>query len=96
MSGSSQPKVTDETWDDERISSFLDLESLAGVETDNLALQAAYRHIRLSDFERLLSFFDAAGHNLDATDHRGRALWSIISKHKQGAAFIIEAHERQA
>ena len=94
MSGPTQDKVTDETWDDERVRSFLDRESVAGVDTDYHALEAAYRHMRLSDFERFLSFFSAAGRNLDATDPMDRTLWSIISEHRQGAAFI-EARKRQ-
>ena len=94
MPGPTQDKVTDETWDDERVRSFLDQESVAGVDTDYRALEAAYRHMRLSDFERFLSFFGEAGRNLDATDPRGRTLWSIISEHRHGAAFI-EARKRQ-
>ena len=94
MSGPTQDKVTDETWDDERVRSFLDRESVTGVNTDYHALEVAYRHMRLSDFERFLSFFSAAGRNLDATDPMDRTLWSIISEHRQGAAFI-EARKRQ-
>ena len=94
MSEPSQSKVTDEAWDDNRVRSFLDLESVTEAHNDYYVLHAAYRHMRLADFERFISFFDAAGRNLDAKDSKGRTLWSVIAKHRQGAEFI-KARERQ-
>lgn len=92
MAGPSQPQVTDEVWDDERVKSFLELEpsnNPKGKENaDFHVLLKAYRGMRPDDFERFLKFFVDAGRNLDAEDHKGRTLWAIIEKHRQGADFI--------
>jgi len=87
MAGPSQPQVTDEVWDDERVKSFLELEPY-GEDADFHVLLKAYRGMRVDDFERFLKFFSEAGRNLDAKDNRGRTLWSIIENHRQGADFI--------
>ena len=94
MSGPSQPKVTNEEWSDQRVLSFLCLEPAAGISADYHALEAAYRHMRATDFERFLKFFSEAGRNLDARDPRGRTLWDVISAHRHGTAFI-EARQKQ-
>ena len=87
MTGPTQPQVTDEVWDDERVKSFLALEPFGG-NADFHVLLKAYRGMRVHDFARFLGFFVAAGRDLDATDAQGRTLWSIIEKHRQGADFI--------
>jgi hypothetical protein len=87
MAGPSQPQVTDEVWDDERIKSFLNLEPY-GEDADFHVLLKAYRGMRPADFERFLVFFSEAGRNLDATDHGGRTLWEIAAQHHQGAPFV--------
>ena len=87
MAGPSQPQVTDEVWDDDRVKSFLDLEP-HGENADFHVLLKAYRGMRVEDFDRFLVFFTDAGRNLDAKDTNGRTLWSIIENHRQGADFI--------
>lgn len=87
MAGPSQPQVTDEIWDDDRVKSFLNLQPY-GENADFHVLLKAYRGMRVADFERFLVFFIEAGRNLDATDLRGRTLWDIIKDHRQGADFI--------
>ncbi len=87
MAGPTQPQVTDEVWDDERVKSFLSLQPYGG-NADFHCLLKAYRGMRANDFERFLGFFAEAGRNLDAVDERGRTLWSIIEHHRQGADFI--------
>lgn len=87
MSGPSQPKVTDEVWDDERVKRFLDLQP-SGEDADFHVLVKAYRGMRPEDFERFLGFFVEAGRNLDAPDKRGRTIWRIMAGHRQGARFI--------
>ena len=94
MLGPSQPKVTDEARDDRQIRSLLDREFTTEEGNDYCLLQAAYRHMRLEDIERLLSLFDAAGNNLNAKVAKGRTLWSDITDHKQGAEFI-KARDRR-
>ncbi|MBO6658805.1 MAG: PA4642 family protein [Pseudomonadales bacterium] len=88
MAGPSQPQVTDEVWDDDRVKSFLDLEP-HGENADFHVLLKAYRGMRVEDFDRFLVFFTDAGRNLDAKDLHGRTLWSIIENHRQGADFIV-------
>lgn len=88
MAGPSQPSVTDEVWDDERIRSFLDIEPGDSESADHHVLLKAYRGMRPEDFERFLKFFVEAGRDLDATDKSGRTLWEIIATHRHGAPFI--------
>lgn len=91
MAGPSQPQVTDEIWDDERVRSFLDLQP-EGENADFHVLLKAYRGMRVEDFERFLRFFTEAGRNLDAEDQQGQTLWAIIKDHRQGQAFIAARH----
>jgi len=88
MAGPSQPSVTDEVWDDERVKSFLALEPYGDESADFHVLLKAYRGMRPADFERFLIFFMEAGRDINARDKRGRTLWDIIEKHRQGADFI--------
>lgn len=88
MSGPTQPKVTDEIWDDDRVRMFLDLEPSSGENPDYHVLVKAYRGMRPDDFARFLDFFTEAGRNLDATDGQGRTLWQVIANHHHAAPFI--------
>lgn len=88
MAGPSQPSVTDEVWDDDRIKSFLDLEPYGHESADFYVLLKAYRGMRPDDFERFLRFFVEAGRDLDATDRSGRTIWDIMARHRHGAPFI--------
>ena len=82
-----QPKVTDEIWDDDRVKGFLALQP-AGEDADFHVLTKAYRGMRVEDFARFLAFFVEAGRNLDARDGQGRTIWQIMARHRQGLAFI--------
>jgi len=88
MAGPSQPQVTDEVWDDDRVRSFLNLQSYGDQSPDFHILLKAYRGMRPADFKRFLVFFVEAGRDLDATDKSGRTLWNLAEKHRQGADFI--------
>jgi hypothetical protein len=87
MAGPSQPQVTDEVWDDDRVKSFLEIRPSDG-DADFHVLLKAYRGMRPADFERFLVFFTEAHRNLDATDAQNRTLWDIIAAHQQGVPFI--------
>lgn len=89
MAGPSQPQVTDEVWDDDRVKSFLALEPNGAESPDFYALLKAYRGMRPDDFERFLNFFITAGRDVDATDNQGRTLWQIISTHRHGNEFTV-------
>ncbi|MDP4599145.1 MAG: PA4642 family protein [Pseudomonadales bacterium] len=88
MAGPTQPQVTDEVWDDDRVKSFLDMQSYGDAPQAFHILLKAYRGMRPADFKRFMTFFVDAGHNPDATDKAGRTLWEIIQNHRQGADFI--------
>lgn len=88
MAGPSQPSVTDEVWDDERVKTFLELEPADNESADFHTLLRAYRGMRPADFERFLRFFVDARRDPHAEDSQGRTLWDIIADHRQGAAFI--------
>ncbi len=108
MAGPSQPQVTDEVWDDDRVKSFLNMGAYVGKtyvgktyvgktyvgNADFHVLMRAYRGMRPSDFERFLQFFVDANRNLDATDDKGRTFWSIIEGHRQGADFLALRKKR--
>ena len=91
--GPSQPKVTNEVWDDDRVASFLDINGV-NANNDFNTLLKAYRGMRSSDFARFLDLFLKAGRDPDAKDARGRTLWSIIKRHRQGADFIALRNSR--
>lgn len=88
MAGPSQPQVTEEVWDDDRVKSFLSLEPNSTETADFYVLLKAYRGMRPEDFERFMNFFIAAKRDLDAKDNQGRTLWQIIKSHRHGHAFI--------
>jgi len=88
MAGPSQPSVTDEVWDDDRIRLFLEMEPYGDVSADFHVLLKAYRGMRPDDFARFIQFFTASGRNLDATDGQGRTLWHIIEDHRHATPFL--------
>ena len=88
MAGPTQPSVTDEVWDDDRVKSFLEMEPYGDESADFHVLLKAYRGMRPDDFSRFLRFFVEAGREINARDKQGRTLWDIIEKHRQGAEFI--------
>ncbi len=88
MAGPSQPSVTDEVWDDDRVRSFLALEPYGDESADFHVLLKAYRGMRPDDFERFLGFYVESGRDIDARDKQGRTLWDIIAAHRQGQDFI--------
>jgi len=88
MARPTQPQVTDEVWDDDRVRSFLAISACGDEDPDFHVLLKAYRGMRSDDFERFLQFFNAAGRNLDARDRAGRTLWEIMATHRHAAPFI--------
>lgn len=88
MAGPSQPSVTDEVWDDERVQGFLAMEPSGNESADFHVLLKAYRGMRPEDFERFIRFFVDAGRDPQARDSQGRTLWEIIGTHRHGADFI--------
>ena len=88
MAGPTQPQVTDEVWNDERVKSFLAMEPCGDESADYHVLLKAYRGMRTEDFERFLAFFAESGRDLDAKDSSGRTIWQIIETHRHGDSFL--------
>lgn len=87
-------KVLDEVWTEDRVKSFLDIESVEGVDVDFHALSTAYKSMRLDDFSLFLGFFKDAGRNLNATNPEGQTLLDIMSQHRKAADYVdaMKAH----
>jgi len=84
----SQPATFDETWSDERVASYLNRQPVAGENPDFHVLMTAYKHMRPSDFQRLLVLFKAAGRDVHARNQQGRSLLDIVREHPQSSAFV--------
>ncbi len=93
MASPRQPQV-DESWDDQRILSFLELQPFDDQSADFYVLLKAYQGMRVADFERFMGFFIDAGRDVSARDDRGRTILEIISSHRHAAGFIKVLEER--
>jgi|TARA_B110000090_G_C12997685_1_gene299141 hypothetical protein len=81
-------KVLGEVFDDERVKSFLQYESPAGVSTDFHLLEKTYRGMNIDNFVTFLNFFKEAGHDLDATNPEGKTLAEVASEHGHGTKYV--------
>ena len=87
-------KVIDEVWTPERVKSFLELQSPAGIDPDFHRLRRAYQSMRVEDFEDFVEMFVGAGGKLDAQGPEGLTRLEEIRSHAHGAPFasVIETH----
>jgi hypothetical protein len=83
----SQPSVTDELWSDERIQTFLSLESSARDAPDFHILSKAYRGMVPEAFGRFVTFFVADGRDINARNYRGETILKIVSEHRNSAEY---------
>lgn len=60
----SQPATFNEAWSDERVFAYLNQLPPAGVNADFHVLYHAFKHMRPSDYERLLTQFVADGRDV--------------------------------
>ncbi|MEX2366611.1 MAG: PA4642 family protein [Pseudohongiellaceae bacterium] len=88
-----QPAVRDEWWSDERVRSFLELDTTANEAPDFHILKKAYQGMVPEAFSRFVTFFVAAGRNLNEPNHHGETILDIVSKHRNAAEYarILEA-----
>ena len=82
-------KVLGETFDDERIKTFLDFTAPAGVNPDFHVLEKAYRGMGVENFSTFLIFFTAAKRNLKAINPQGQTILDIVSSHDRGKDYLI-------
>ncbi|WP_045857249.1 PA4642 family protein [Teredinibacter purpureus] len=81
-------KVLGEVFDDDRVRSFLHVESYEGIDTDFTALERAYRGMKADNFATFLTFFIEDGRNINAKNPEGKTLLQIASDHRLSDAYI--------
>lgn len=82
-----QRAVRDEWWSDERIQSYLELESPSEEAADFHVLSKAYQGMVPEAFERFINFFIEADRNLEQTNPSGQTILSIIAKHRNSGEY---------
>ncbi len=82
-----QPAVRDEWWSDERVQSFLELDTSADEAPDFHILQKAYRGMVPEAFSRFIQFFSDAGRNLNETNMHGETILKIVSEHRNSGEY---------
>ncbi len=82
-----QPAVRDEWWSDERVKSFLELETSQDEAPDFHILQKAYRGMVPEAFSRFVGFFMEAGRDLNETNMHGETILKIVSEHRNSAEY---------
>ena len=81
-------KVLGETFDDERIKTFLDTQAPKGIDADYHCLEVAYRGMHQENFATFVQFFCEAGRNLNAAGPTGKTIAQTISQHRHGADYL--------
>ena len=82
-----QPEVRDEWWSDERVKSFLELDTSLDEAPDFHVLQKAYRGMVPEAFERFIAFFVEDGRNLNEPDMYGKTILTIVSEHRNSGEY---------
>lgn len=82
-----QLAVRDEWWNDERIQSFLTLETTAEEAADFHILSKAYQGMVPEAFERFLTFFTEANRDLNQVDVYGQTILKIVSEHRNSGEY---------
>lgn len=89
-------KVIGEDMTDAQIDRFVQYQPTSAQDSsDFLCLQAAYRGLRLHDFERFLSGFSARGGQFDAKDRHGKTLMDYMKDHAKSADYLAAIHSAQ-
>lgn len=84
----SQREIRDEWWSDERIQTFLDLESSTDDNAaDFHAISKAYQGMVPEAFERFIEFFIEAGRDLNQNNIYGQNNLSIMQEHRNSGDF---------
>lgn len=81
-------KVLGETFDDERIKTFLDTQAPKGVDADYHCLEIAYRGMHQENFATFVTFFKEAGRNFNAVGPEGKTIAQTISQHRNSADYL--------
>jgi len=76
----SQPATFNEEWSDERVFAYLSQQPPEGENADFHVLYHAFKHMRPSDYHRLLTQFVADGRDLHATNSKGQRIHEVIAE----------------
>jgi len=82
-----QPAVRDEWWSDDRVKTFLDMETSQDESPDFHVLQKAYRGMVPEAFERFVGFFLEAGRNINEANQQGATILKIVSEHRNSSEY---------
>jgi ankyrin repeat protein len=81
-------KVLGETFDDERIKTFLNYPAPAGVNADYHLLEKAYRGMLGGNFATFVTFFIEAGKDINAANSDGKTFLQVVKTHRNGEEYI--------
>ena len=83
-----QLAVRDEWWTDERIKSYLNMETSSDEAPDFHILLKAYRGMVPESFARFLEFFIEDGRNLNEKGPNGETISAIVAQHRSSAEYL--------
>lgn len=86
----SQPATFNEEWSDERVFAYLNQLPPEGTDADFHVLYHAFKHMRPTDYERLIVEFLAQGRNLNATDADGQRIHDVIAQFPRQAQPFLD------
>ncbi len=81
-------KVLGETFSDDRVREFLQVENIGDTDPDYTALERAYRGMKADNFETFITFFVEEGRNINSANAEGLTFLQTISKHRHAAPYI--------
>lgn len=81
-------QVIGEEIGDDAIKLFLAVEPADDTPPSLHKLVKAYRSLRIDDFERFLTFFKAAGYDLDARDAKGNDFVALIQDQRLAEPYV--------
>lgn len=82
-----QPATLNEQWTDERVKSFLSLLPPEGTPSDYHLLQKAYRGMLPEQFERFVTFFVEAGHDINVRLNNGSTFLDHVNQHHSAGVY---------
>ena len=84
-----QLAVRDEWWSDERVRSFLSMETVDGIGRDYHVLLKAYRGMVPEAFGRFVAFFIEEGRNLNEPGPDGRTIYKLVATHRNSTEYAL-------
>lgn len=82
-------KVLGETFDDERIKTFLNYPAPTGVNADYHLLEKAYRGMLGANFGTFVKFFVEAGKDINAVGPEGKTFLQVVKAHRNGEEYVL-------